>query len=68
MWTSYTVISSLVIGGGLLQDGLHHLIAKRGSFRETRCEVLRNALKPVTVGLKVTKRNAVGPCLMKASC
>lgn len=67
---SYTVICSLVGGSGLLQNGLHHLISKLGSFGETRREVLRNPFKPVTVRLKVAKGNTVGPCLVKvqASC
>jgi hypothetical protein len=60
---SYTVITSLVAGSGLLQYGLHHLIAKFGSFRETWREVLRNSLKAMTVGLKVAEGNTIGPSL-----
>lgn len=53
------------LAAGLLQDRLHHLISKRGRFREARSKVRRNSLKAITVGFKVPKGDTVGPCLMR---
>jgi hypothetical protein len=51
----------------LLQYRLHHLISKLGSFGELGSEVLRNPLEAVPVGLEVSKRDAIRPCLEEIS-
>ena len=61
---SYTINRSFV-GGRLLQDGFHHCVAKLGCLRETWGEVFGNVFKTVTVGLKVTERDTLGPCLVR---
>lgn len=40
---------------GLLENGLHHFVAKLGGFGELRRKVLGNPLEAIPVGLKVTK-------------
>lgn len=64
----HTIDGSLVFGFGLFQNGLHHRITKCGSFGETWCEVLRNPLETMAVGLEVTEGNTVRPCLVQGLC
>lgn len=50
----------------LLQNRLHHFIAQLGSLGESRREILLDPLEPVTIRLKVSKRNTVRPCLYRS--
>lgn len=58
---------SFVVGRGLLQDSLHHCVAKRGGFRETWSKVLCDILETVTVGLEITEGNTLRPCLVQTA-
>lgn len=52
------------LAAGLLQDRLHHLISKLRGLGKAGSEVRCDPLKPITIGLKVPKGDAVGPCLI----
>lgn len=61
-YSGHSIVSTSLVAR-LFQYGLHHFVTKLDSLRESRREVVLDALKTVAIGFKIPKRDAVRPGL-----